>query len=161
MENLDPPPLPPPPKIKDGKMAWYCPSRLRAASSLIWRGWGFAFPLYFVQDCRSSSYRKIPKISPGVYIFQTPFLRCLSVEGNLRFKIDWTSLIVGRKFTVFALFYFVFEGNFPSTSPRGAYIWRGDLTEGFLRYEFGGLIFGGAYFRNFTVFDSTLIKCKT
>ena len=23
-----------------------------------------------------------------------------------------------------------------------AYIWRGDLTEGFLRYEFGGLIFG-------------------
>ena len=25
-------------------------------------------------------------------------------------------------------------------------IWRGDLTEGFLRYRFGGLIFGGAYF---------------
>ena len=67
------------------------------------------------------------------------------MEGNLRFKIDWASLIVGSKFTVFALFYFVFEGNFPSTSPRGAYIWRGNLTEGFLRYEFGGLIFGGAY----------------
>ena len=32
-----------------------------------------------------------------------------------------------------------------STGPRGAYIWRGDLTEGFLRYRFGGLIFGGAY----------------
>ena len=64
------------------------------------------------------------------------------MEGNLRFKIDWASLIVGSKFTVFALFYFVFEGNFPSTSPRGAYIWRGDLTEGFLRYEFWGLIFG-------------------
>ena len=29
--------------------------------------------------------------------------------------------------------------------PRGAYIWRSDLTEGFLLYEFGGLIFGGAY----------------
>ena len=40
------------------------------------------------------------------------------------------------------------EGNLP---PGGAYIWRGDLTEGFLRYRFGGLIFGGAYFRNFTV----------
>ena len=63
----------------------------------------------------------------------------------MRFKIDWASLIVGSKFTIFALFYFVFEGNFPSTSPRGAYIWRGDLTEGFLRYQFGGLIFGGAY----------------
>ena len=63
----------------------------------------------------------------------------------MRFKIDWASLIVGRKFTVLALFYFLFDGNFPRKSPRGAYIWRGDLTEGFLRYEFGGLIFGGAY----------------
>ena len=63
----------------------------------------------------------------------------------MRLKIDWASLIVRSKFTVFALFYFVFEGNFPSTSPWGAYIWRGDLTEGFLRYRFGGLIFGGAY----------------
>ena len=26
--------------------------------------------------------------------------------------------MVGSKFTVFALFYFVFEGNFPSASPR-------------------------------------------
>ena len=68
------------------------------------------------------------------------------MEGNLRYKIDWASLIVERKFTVFALFYFVFEGNFPSASPRGgAYIWKGDLTEGFSRYRFGGLIFGGAY----------------
>ena len=84
-------------------------------------------------------------------------MRGLSTEGNLRFKIDWASLIVGSKFTVFALFYFVFEANFPSTGPRGAYIWRGDLTEGFLCYRFGGLyleelIHGGAYFRNFTVF---------
>ena len=62
----------------------------------------------------------------------------------MRFKINWASLIVGSKFTVFALFYFVFEGNFSSTSPRGAYIWRGDLTEGLLRYWIGGLIFGGA-----------------
>ena len=62
------------------------------------------------------------------------------------FKIDWASLIVGSKSTVFDLFYFVFEGNFPSTSPGGgAYIWRGDLTEGFLRYRIWGLIFGGAY----------------
>ena len=67
------------------------------------------------------------------------------MEGNLRFKIDWAGLIVGRKFTVFTLFYFVFEGNFPVQAPRRAYIWRGHLTEGFLRYEFGGLIFGGDY----------------
>ena len=60
------------------------------------------------------------------------------MEGNLRFKIDWASLIVGSKFTVFALFY--------STSPRGAYIWRGDLTEGFSRYRFGGFILEGLIF---------------
>ena len=64
----------------------------------------------------------------------------------MRFKIDWASLIVGRKFTVFASFYFEFEDNFPGTSPRGAYVWRGDLTEGFLRYRVGGLIHGGVFF---------------
>ena len=30
------------------------------------------------------------------------------MQGNLRFKIDWASLIVVRKFTVFALFYFLY-----------------------------------------------------
>ena len=76
----------------------------------------------------------------------------------MHFKIDWASLIVSSKFTVLALFYFVFEGNFPRTIPRGAYTWGGDLTEGFLCYRFGGLniyleglIHGGAYFWNFTV----------
>ena len=34
------------------------------------------------------------------------------MEGNLRFKIDWASYIVSRKFTIFSLLYFVFEGNF-------------------------------------------------
>ena len=46
------------------------------------------------------------------------------MDGNLRFKIDWDSLIVGRTFTGFAFFYFVFEGNFQVQAP-------------------GGLIFGG------------------
>ena len=42
--------------------------------------------------------------------------------------------------------------------PGGAYIWRGDLTEGFfLRYRFEGLIRGGAYFRNFTVGNMYLV----
>ena len=42
------------------------------------------------------------------------------MEGNLRFKIVWASLIVGRKFTIFALFYFVFEGNFRVPAPGGS-----------------------------------------
>ena len=29
----------------------------------------------------TSRYRKIPKISPGAYIFQRPFLRGLFLEG--------------------------------------------------------------------------------
>ena len=77
-----------------------------------------------------AKYHKIPKIGPRAYIFQRPFLRGLfleglmfggaySTEGILCFKISWASLIVGSKFTVFALFYFVFEDNYPSTSPRG------------------------------------------
>ena len=42
----------------------------------------------------------------------------------MRFEIDWVILIVGSKFTIFALFYLVFEGNFPSTAP-GALIFEG------------------------------------
>ena len=66
----------------------------------------------------------------------------------MRLKIDWASLIVGRKFAFFALFYFVIEDNCQVQTPRDLYL-KGDLTEGILRYEFGGLIFGWAYFRNF------------
>ena len=68
-------------------------------------------------------------------------------------RLGW--LVLAREFTIFALFYFVFEGKFQVQAPPprggGAYIRRGDLTECFLRYNFGGLLFGGAYFRNFTV----------
>ena len=69
---------------------------------------------------------------------------------------------MGRKFTIFSFFYFVFEGKFQVQAPRGAHIWTGDLTEGFLHYDFGGLILileglihGGAYFQNFMVYDCT------
>ena len=61
----------------------------------------------------------------------------------MRLKIDWASIKVGSKFTVFALLYLVFEGNY---KPPGAYIWRGDLTEGFLRFWFGGLYLEGLIF---------------
>ena len=121
------------------------------------KGHAFRFTLLFDRLTVSLfSYLKIPKISTGAYTFKGPFREAyfwsglhskgLIYGGKFAFlnRLGY-SLIVGSKFTVLALFYFVFEGNFPSTSPRGAYIWRGDLTEGFLRYEFGGLIFGGAY----------------
>ena len=101
---------------------------------------------FFLQKIRT--YCKIPKISPGAYIFQRLFLRGLFTGGNLRFKIDWAIHIVGSKFTVFALFYFVFEGIFPNTSPRGAYIWRDLYME--------GLIFGILRYVYSSCTDTTL-----
>ena len=66
------------------------------------------------------------------------------MDGNLRFKIDWASLIVGSKFTVFAFFYFVFEGNFLSTSPGEAYIFALQVWGAYIRRGLyvEGLIFG-------------------
>ena len=62
-------------------------------------------------------------------------MRGLSTEGNYCFKIDRASLIVGRKFTIFALFCFVFGGNFQvSTSPPGG---GGSYSEG----QFNGGLF--------------------
>ena len=76
------------------------------------------------------NYRKIPKISPLAYT--RSFLRGFFLEGlifggaYLRGEIcDWADLIIGSTFTVFDLFYFVFQGNFQVQAP-------------------GGLIFGGA-----------------
>ena len=51
MENLDPPP----PQIKDGKMARFAFARLHpcfgGGGGGGGGGWGFAVPFYFVQDC--------------------------------------------------------------------------------------------------------------
>ena len=120
------------------------------------------------------SFQQLPRVvwswrELGLIFFKSPFWgayfwRGLSTEGNLRFKIYWASLIVGSKFTVFALFSFVFEGNSPRTSfPGGLYyfgeaIWR----RIFCVTGLGGLylekfIHGGAYFRNFTV-NSKCVK---
>ena len=54
---------------------------------------------------RRKRYRKIPKISPGACICSKVLFEGLIFGGAyLRFKIDWANLIVGRKFTVFALY---------------------------------------------------------
>ena len=71
------------------------------------------------------------------------------MEGNLRFKIDRASLIVGNNTTDFALFYFVklrtiskyktpggglylegrFNGRFLAVRVWGAYTWRGLFSQ--------------------------------
>ena len=68
----------------------------------------------------------------------------------MRFKIDWASLILGRKFTVFLCFALYlraiskykplgglylegrFNGGFFALRVWGAYIWRGLYMEGFI-----------------------------
>ena len=116
-------------------------------------------------------YRKTPKISRGAYIIILffilfyyiilYFLRGLFLEGPIfggayvRREICVSKSIglacSGKEIYHFCFVLLCIRGQIPSTSPPGAYIRRSDLTEGFLRYDFGGLIFGGAYFRNFTV----------
>ena len=80
---------------------------------------------YHSMSVRSLLRKTILALFDGLIFGGSYIQRGLSVKGNLRFKIDWASFIVGRKFTLFALFYFVFEGNFQVQAP-------------------GGLIFGGA-----------------
>ena len=68
------------------------------------------------------------------------------------FKIDWASLIVGRKLPFLLCFTLHLRAISKYKPPGGGLYLKGrDLTEGFLRYRFGGFIFGGAYFQNFTV----------
>ena len=88
------------------------------------------------------------------FIFGGAYLR----GGNLRFKIDWDSLIVGRKFTVFLRFTLYlraistdkppgdlylegrFNGGFFCVPSLGAFICKGLYMEGLifgiLRYFF-------------------------
>ena len=66
----------------------------------------------------------------------SPFLLCVSLYFKAIFQVQAPRglYLEGQ-----------FKGGFFALPVRGAYIWRGNLTEGFLRYRLGGLIFGGAY----------------
>ena len=103
-------------------------------------------------------YRKIPKISPGAYIFQRPFLRGLVLEGSIfggayvRREICVSKSIglacSGKEIYHFCFVLLCIRGQIPSTSPPGdlnsegrfiggffalrffeAYIWRGIFSE--------------------------------
>ena len=69
--------------------------------------------------------------------------------GKFAFQNRLSQLVVGRKFTIFALFYFVFEGKFHVQAPRGL-IFGGRFNGGFFRVT----ILRGLYFRTFTVCHS-------
>ena len=108
---------------------------------------------------RSSKLRRLvvlkkdkkPERNSGSHAgIRTHDVRGLSMEGNLRFKIDWTSLIVGRKFTVLLCFT-LYLREISNYKPLGGLIFGGvDSTEGFLRvwggYNWRGLHMEGLIF---------------
>ena len=108
------------------------------------------------------AYRKIPRISPGSYIFQRPFWRGLFLDGLIfvgayvRRKVC-VSKSIGLAYSWKEIKRFCFVllciwGQFSKyKTPGGLYWGGGDFTEGFYARSLGELIHGGAYFRNFTV----------
>ena len=81
------------------------------------------------------------------------------MEGNLRFKIDWVSLTVGRKLP-FLLCFTLYLRAISKYNPPGSLYMEGrfngrlfplQVWGGGLIFGLEGLIHGGAYFRNFTV----------
>ena len=82
------------------------------------------------------------------------------MEESLRFKIDWASLIVARKFTGFSFYLRAISKYKP---PGGLYL-EGRFNGGVFalpvwrRLYLEGPIHGGAYFRNFTVCTMTSLR---
>ena len=75
----------------------------------------------------------------------------------MHFKIDWASLIVGNKFTVFALFSLYLRAIFQvqALGAGGLSIWRGNLTEG----VFALLVWGAYIWRSlFSEFYNTCLQ---
>ena len=86
------------------------------------------------------TYRKIPKISPGAYIFQRPFLRGLFLEGPIFRGAYVRREICVSKLTELArsgkeIFHFCFvllciRGQIPSTSAPGGLYSEGRFNRG-------------------------------
>ena len=56
--------------------------------------------------------------------------------GKSAFQNRLVWLVVGRKFTIFPLFYFVFEGNFQVQAPPGGLYSEGQFNGGFFALRF-------------------------
>ena len=112
---------------------------------MVWKN-GYAFcPIY----------RKIPKIKPrGSYFSKALFeglifggayiRRRLFIEGYLRFKIDWASLVVGRNWP-YLLYFGLYSRAISKYKPPGDLYSEGRLNGGFFTLRVWGLIFGGSY----------------
>ena len=73
----------------------------------------------------------------GAYIWRG---RPSKYGGKFAFQINWAKpgLIVGWRFTIFALFYFVFEGNFQVPAPGESLYLEGRFNGGFFALRVWG-----------------------
>ena len=100
-------------------------------------------------------YRKIPKISPGNYIFQRPFLRGLFLEGPIfGGAYLWREICVsesigpackGEEISYFCFVFLCIRWQIPSTSPPNPPPPWGLYSEGRFNGGFFASWFWGAY----------------
>ena len=106
-------------------------------------------------------YRKIPKISPGAYIFQRPFLRGLFLEGLIfGGAYLWREICVSKSIGLalqlevklpYLLCFTLCLRAISKYKPLGGLYLESRFNGEFFCVTSLGVIFGGAYFRNFTV----------
>ena len=87
------------------------------------------------------------------------------MEGNLRFKIDRASLIVGRNSTVFALFYFVkfttiSKYKTPGERGGGLYLEEGRFNGRFFAVRVWGAYTWSGLFSQFYGISNILLTCQ-
>ena len=81
---------------------------------------------------------------------------CISKLIRLAYTCSW------KEIYHFCFVLLCIRGQFPSTGPEGVISGGGiKIMEGFVRYKFGGLIFGGASFWNFTVCYQTYPEARS
>ena len=96
-------------------------------------------------------YRKIPKISPGDYILQRPFLRGLFLEVLMYGRKFCISKSIGLACSGKKIYHFCFvllciRGQISSTSPPGGLYLEGRFNRGFLALRiWGAYIWRGVY----------------
>ena len=98
-------------------------------------------PKYRLKKSSIPQYRK-PPCPPRRGTTHVTLSAYKHLADTKQFFGKYKSLYVTVRFLPCFILYFRALSKY---KPPGVYIRRGDLTEGFLRYEFEGLIFGGAY----------------
>ena len=106
---------------------------------------GVISSLFFNKSLPKLDYRKIPKISPGAYVFQRPFLGGLILEGLIfggayLLREICASQSIGLACSGKEIYHFCFvllciRGQIPSTRPPGGLYSEGRFNGGFFAFH--------------------------